>query len=148
MGAEVLIVPAVLAVVWIGILVLRVPTLPAFLSLLIGGLISSEVSLSISSSTATEIGLLVLPLAVTIFILRGRSPKSKLMMEFMPALAVAIVLVLFLYPSVNELRNGLDMVTNDKIADYRPWLLISSSILVLVNSLLAYPKSHDSKHHK
>lgn len=143
-----LIVLAVLAVVWIGILVLRVPTLPAFFSLLVGSLISSEVSLNISSSTVSNIAILILPLAITIFLLKGSTPKSKLMMEFIPALATAIVLVLLLYPSIDQLRVGLELATNGKIAEYRPWLLVVSSVSVLVISLLSHHKTHDSKHHR
>ena len=147
MGNEVFIVLGVLAIVWIGILILRVPAFVAFFSLLTGQVISSEVSLNIVSSEFTKIGLLLLPFALTIFLLRGRTPKSRLFTEFLPAFSTAIVLVLLLYPMVDSLRIGLDMASNDQIGQYRSWLLIACSGLVLTMGLLHYPKSHDGKHH-
>ena len=147
MGNEVFIVLGVLAIVWIGILILRVPAFVAFFSLLVGQVISSEVSLNIVSSEFIKIGLLLLPFALTTFLLRGRTPKSRLFTEFLPAFSTAVVLVLLLYPMVDSLRIGLDMASNDQIGQYRSWLLIACSGLVLAMGLLHYPKSHDGKHH-
>lgn len=147
MGNEVFIVLGVLAIVWIGILILRVPAFVAFFSLLVGQVISSEVSLNIVSSEFIKTMLLLLPFALTTFLLRGRTPKSRLFTEFLPAFSTAVVLVLLLYPMVDSLRIGLDMASSDQIGQYRSWLLIACSGLVLTMGLLHYPKSHDGKHH-
>ncbi len=148
MGNELIVVAIILAVVWIGILVLRVPAFVAFFSLLVGQVLATELSLNISGFKYSQTVILLLPLAVTLFLLRNRVPKSKLLTEFLPAFSVAIVLMLFLYPMIDALRISLDIVTNDKLVDYRSWLLVISSVLILVTALLNYPKPDHGKHHK
>ncbi len=148
MGNELIIVAIILAIVWIGILVLRVPAFVAFFSLLVGQVLSTELALNISGFKYSQVVLLVLPLAVTMFLLRGRVPKSKLLVEFLPAFSVAVVLMLFLYPMIYALSAALDIVTNNRLMDYKSWLLVISSVLILTTALLNYPKSHEGKHHK
>ena len=148
MGNELIIVAIILAIVWIGILVLRVPAFVAFFSLLVGQVLSTELSLNISGFKYSQVVLLVFPLAVTMFLLRGRVPKSKLLVEFLPAFSVAVVLMLFLYPMIYALSVALDIVTNNRLMDYKSWLLVISSVLILTTALLNYPKSHEGKHHK
>ena len=148
MGNELIIVAIILAIVWIGILVLRVPAFVAFFSLLVGQVLSTELALNISGFKYSQVVLLVLPLAVTMFLLRGRVPKSKLLVEFLPAFSVAVVLMLFLYPMIYALSVALDIVTNNRLMDYKSWLLVISSVLILTTALLNYPKSHEGKHHK
>jgi ABC-type antimicrobial peptide transport system permease subunit len=147
-GNELIIVAIILAVVWIGILILRVPAFVAFFSLLVGQVLATELSLNISGFKYSQAVLLVLPLAITLFLLRKRVPKSKLMMEFLPSLCVAVALMLFLYPTVDVLKTSLDIVTSDKIADYRSWILIISSVIVFVSAVMNYPKSDEGKKHR
>ncbi len=146
MSTELIILLATLAVVWIGILILRVPAFVAFFALLVGQLLSVELALNINTSEFMSMTILVLPLLLTVLLLKGRAPKSKLPMEFLPAFSVAVVLILFLYPMVDQLRIGIEIATNDRISDYRSWLLIVCSGLVLVTTLLNYPKPDHGKH--
>lgn len=146
MPNDLIIVGSIVAVVWLVILVLRVPAFVAFFSLLVGQVLAGQIRLNFKYSDAV---LIVAPMLVTMFLLRHRVPKSKLMMEFLPGLCVAVATVSFVYPVVYAVQQAVNQVSNYQFAKYRPWVLVATSVIVLVFALINYPKNHDEskKHH-
>lgn len=146
MPNDLIIVGSVLAVIWIGILILRVPAFVAFFSLLVGQVLAGQIRLNFRYSDAV---LIVAPMLVTMFLLRHRVPKSKLMMEFLPSLCVSVATISFVYPVVYVLQQSVNQVSSYQFTKYRPWVLVVTSVIVLIFALLNYPKNHEEhkKHH-
>lgn len=158
MTTELIVVAAGVAVLWFGLLYLRVPTFAALFSVLVGQMLSSQAgqdAYQFASSVSgvaefqyVQIALLVLPLILTLFFLKGRLPKSRIIMEAMPALFTAITLLLLVYPLLPVLKTAVDIATNDRIEQYTMLAYIGASILGLISVWTSFPKSHgDSKHH-
>lgn len=156
---EMLILGGVVAVVWFAIIYLRVPSFAAFFSLLIGQLLNNEASseaydfasgvIGVSEFNYVKLALLLLPLAITILLLRGRRPKSKLALDLIPALFVALVAVLLAYPLIPGGEDLVEMATNDQVDRYKTVLLIAASISGLLSAWTSYPKTegkHGKKH--
>ncbi len=147
---DIITVAVILGAVWLPVLLLRVPSAMAFLSLLVGYILSSELGFKVSNFKYGQAILLVAPLLFTVFWLRGRVAGSRLMMEIVPSFCVGISALLFLYPIVSQVQNSINVVTKYKILEYKPYLLVASAVFVLVITLLTYPRSHhkeESKHH-
>jgi hypothetical protein len=154
---EMLILGGIVAALWLGLLFLRVPSAIAFLSLLIGQLLSTEASGDVYSFVGSviqvhqlqhvQMALLLLPLLLTILFLRGRVPKSKLFIEAVPTLLLAALAILLLAPLLTQLNILLDMASGDKIQAYKSIIVVAASISGLLSAWLSYPKIHD-KHHK
>lgn len=133
---------------WLAILLLRVPAFVAYLSLMVGQILASNLQLNIAGFAYSETILVLAPLVLTILILRGRNPASKIARDALPALAVSIVMIIILYPMIPALDTALQEVSSGRVAEYKTWLLVGSSILVFASSLLSYPKpDHHNKHH-
>lgn len=156
---ELLILGGILAALWFVIVFLRVPAFAAFFSLLIGQLLSNEVSnqaydfvggvVGLSEFSYVKLSLLLLPLALTLLLLRGRRAKSKLALDLVPALFVSVVTVLLVYPLVPNGDNLVEMATNDQVERYKTVLLIAASIAGLLSAWTSYPKpegKHGKKH--
>jgi hypothetical protein len=154
---ELLILGGILAALWIGLLILRVPSSIAFLSLLIGQLLSTEASvdvysfigsiLHISEIKYVQMALLLLPLLLTLLFLRGRVSKAKMGIEALPVLFVAALTILLLAPLLRPLQTILDAATKDQLEAYKSIIVIAASISGLLSAWLSYPKLH-SKHDK
>ena len=157
---ELLILGGLTAGAWLGLLMLRVPSSIAFLSLLIGQLLSNEASLDVynfvgsvtqvSDLRLVQIVLLLLPLLLTILFLRGRVPKSKMVIEAVPVLLVVALAVLLVSPLVPQLGALLETATNNRLDAYRSIIVIAASISGLLSAWLSYPKAakdHGKKHH-
>lgn len=149
---------AMAAALWIAILALRVPSFVAFFSLLVGQLLATEASgdvyefvgslLNIPEFRYVQVALLFLPLLLTVLFLKGRVPKSKLPIEFIPALFVAATAMSLLYPLVPALQSALDAATEDKTAYYKTIVIGAASVSGLLSAWLTYPKPHSDKHAK
>lgn len=147
---ETLIVGAILVVAWVGLLLLRVPSSIAFLSLLIGQLLSTEASsdlyeiiagiVAIPELRYVQIALLLLPLVITIGLMRNRVSKSKRTIELVPSLFVAALTLVLLAPLLMPLQNLLDTVTNDQWTTYKSIIVIAAAASGLVSAYLSYPK--------
>lgn len=147
---DIITVAGVLGAVWLLVLVLRVPSAMAFLSLLVGYILSSELSSKVVSIKYGQAILLLAPLLITIFWVRGRVPGSRMAMEIVPSFCVGISALLFLYPIVSQVQNSVNIVTKYKILEYKPYLLVGAAVFVLAIQLLTYPRAHhkeESKHH-
>lgn len=153
---ELLILGGIIVAVWFVLMFLRVPAFAAFFSLLVGQLLSAEASTEaydfVGGVLGTELryvqlGLLVLPLLLTILFLRGRRAKSKMAIELLPALFVAVVGVILAYPLVPNGENLIQEATNGQVERYKTVLLIAASVSGLMSAWISYPKPHD-KHAK
>lgn len=137
---------------------LRVPSSIAFLSLLIGQLLTNEASVEVYNLVAalTPIGqlrdvqviLLLLPLLLTILFLKGRIPKSKLAIEALPTLFVVGLCVVLLSPVIQELKIFVDMATDDQADTYNTIIVIAASVSGLLSAWFSYPRPAHDKHHK
>lgn len=157
---ELLILGAITIVAWLGLLMLRVPSSIAFLSLLIGQLLANEASVDVYSFIGSvtkvsdlrliQIVLLILPLIMTILFLRGRVAKSKMFIEAVPILLVVALTMLLLSPLVPQLKSWLEMASHDSLDAYKSIIVVAASISGLLSAWLSYPKSshHDHKKHK
>lgn len=158
MANEFIILAVIVAVIWVGILFLRVPAFAVLFSLLVGQVLSTkggEDAYRFASSVSgvahfqyVQVGLLVLPFILTMVFLKGRALKSKLAFEIVPALFAAITLPLLLYPLVPVLKNAVDIALNDQFSRYSTISLIIASVLGLVSVWVSFPKPHSDKHDK
>lgn len=158
MTNEFIILVVIVAVIWAGILFLRVPAFAVLFSLLAGQVLSSkggedayrfasEVS-GVAQFQYVQVALLVLPVILTAVFLRGRAQKSKLAFEIVPALFASITLLLLLYPLVPVLKSAMDIAFNDQIDRYGSVSLIVAAALGLVSVWISFPKANNSKHGK
>lgn len=158
MQIEAIILAGIVAGLWILLLVLRVPTFAAFFSLLIGQLLSSEISVEAYDFAASLTGvnqlqyvqltLLLLPFVLTLLFLRGRAPKSKLAVEFLPALFVSAAVLLLAYPLIPGLRTIVEIGTDGEIVRYQTIIIIAAAISGLISAWLSFPKAHNTKKSK
>lgn len=157
-----LILAGIVLAVWLVLLLLRVPSSIAFLSLLIGQLLSAEASedvygfvgsvINIAEQQYIQIGLLFLPLLLTVLFLHGRVAKAKIFIEAVPTLLLAALAILLLAPLLTELNVLLDSTSNNQIDAYKSIIVVAASISGLLSAWLSYPRSghgkHRKKHHK
>lgn len=156
---ELLILSGITAVIWIGLLMLRVPSSIAFLSLLIGQLLSNEAGVEVYNFIAAmthvtelrfvQVTLLLLPLLLTILFLKGRVAKSKLFIEALPGLFVVALAILLISPLIPELNTILETATRNSLDTYRSMIIIAASVSGLLSAWLSYPGSaHHGKKKK
>lgn len=155
---EIVMLGAILAGLAIVLLALRVPSFVAFFSLLIGQLLATQSTndvydfagsiVHLNDSRYVQIALLFLPVLLTILFLRGRVAKSKLVIEFIPALFVAATALVLLYPLVPEFQSKLDQITSGRIQMYQTAVIIAASISGLLSAWMSYPKPAHGKHEK
>ena len=152
---ELLILGGILAALWLALLFLRVPSSIAFLSLLIGQLLSSEASADVYSFIGSvfkindlkyiELALLLLPLLLTILFLKGRVAKSKLFIEAIPMLLLAALTIILVSPLLSQLNILLDMASKNQVDSYRSLVVVAASVSGLLSAWLSYPKQHSDK---
>lgn len=153
-----IILGAIVLVSWVALLWLRVPSSIAFLSLLIGQLVSSEASpdvysfisstINVSETQYVQLALLVLPLLLTILLLRNRVPKSKVSIEAIPLLFVVALTVMLIAPLLPVLRDALDTATKGQLDAYKTIIIIAASVSGLISAWMSYPKAHSDEHKK
>ncbi len=157
---ELLILGGITVVCWIGLLLLRVPSSIALLSLLLGQLLANEASADVYSFLGSlfnvgqlsyiQVALLLLPLLLTILFLRHRVPKHKLAIEAFPALLLVALTMLLLEPLLPVLSTLLNIASNDQLGAYKTIVVIAASVSGLLSAWLSYPKAHGhhKEHHK
>ncbi|MGI9027723.1 MAG: hypothetical protein ACR2FM_02675 [Candidatus Saccharimonadales bacterium] len=153
---ELLILGGITLAIWLCLLFLRVPSSIAFLSLLIGQLIVTEVSTDVYNAVASTLHiadlryvqatLLILPLLLTVLFLRGRVAKSKLIIEAIPTLFVAALTVLLLGPAISALGTLLDIATSDRLDAYKSIIVIAASVSGLLSAWFSYPRPAGKEH--
>ena len=158
---ETLILGGIVLLLWLVLMFLRVPSSIAFLSLLIGQLLSTEASADVYDFVGTltnvsrqeyiEVALLLLPLLLTIFILQGRVAKAKIFIEAIPSLLLAALTILLLSPILSDLNIFANATASNEVNAYRSIIVIAASASGLLSAWLSYPKSprrHHGKHGK
>lgn len=155
---EMLILAGITVVAWLGLLYLRVPSSIAFLSLLIGQLLSKEAGDNVydflraiaqaDNSQYFQVALLVLPLLLTILLLRNRVPQGKWVVEAVPTLLVVALTILLLSDLIPQLKTILDTATKDQLASYKSIVVVASSVSALLSAWLSYPKGSSKKSKK
>ncbi len=155
---ELLILGGATLALWIGLLLLRVPSSIAFLSLLIGQLLADQASDDVYSfvSTMTHVpegyyiqaALLVLPLVLTILFMRGRIARSKLLVEAVPTLLVVALTIMLIGPIVPSLNTLLQSATEGKVDAYKSIVVVAASVAALLSAWLSYPKNSHKEHEK
>lgn len=147
MDSDILIVFGSLAVATIAVLVLRVPSLPAFFALIVGQLLVSYSGFGFIDQKVPEIAMMFGLFVVTVLLTRGRS-HNKLSHELIPAICVAIVFLLMLYPMVGFLKTNFESADMFGIDQNKMNVFIGTSVVVLVVSILSHRKMHASSHGK
>lgn len=158
MTTELIVVMAAAGIIWFAILFLRIPAFAALFSLLIGQMLSSQAGedayqfasglTGIAQYQYVQIALLLLPFILTAYFLKGRTSKSKLAYEAMPALFTSLTLLLLLYPLLPILTTVMDIATNDTLEQYKVLVFIAASVLGLISVWTSVPKAHADKHEK
>lgn len=156
---ELLILGGITAAAWIGLLLLRVPSSIAFLSLLIGQLLANQASADVYSFISTlthvsdelyiQIALLVLPLGLTVLFMRGRVTASKRLIEAVPILLVVALTMVLLGPLFEPLGSLIETATNGQSDAYKSMIVVAASVAALLSAWLSYPrplKDHKDKH--
>lgn len=156
---ELLVVGAIIAAAWFILVFLRVPAFAAFFSLLVGQMLSAQAStdayefiggvINIPEIRYAQIGLMLLPLLLTILFLRGHVAKSKLGIEIIPSLFVVLVGILLVSPLLPGLERVVYEASQGQIDQYKTIILIAASVSGLLSAWISYPKPHsDKKKHR
>jgi hypothetical protein len=155
---ETLILGGILLGLWLVFLLLRVPSSIAFLSLLIGQLLSSEASedvydfvgsvVNVPQQEYIQITLLLLPLLLTVLFLHGRVVKSKMFIEAIPTLLLAALTVILLAPLLDQLNVLINGSLEGQIDDYRSIVIVAASVSGLLSAWLSYPHNAHGKRRK
>lgn len=154
---EMLILGGILAAVWLALMYMRVPSSIAFLSILIGQLLSQEAGanvydfvtsiLQVNEARYLEMALLLLPLLLTVLFLRNRVPQAKLYVEAVPLLLVSALTLSLLGPLIPELNDLMVKATDNQIESYKSIIVVASTVSALLSAWLSYPKISTKKKH-
>lgn len=152
------IVLGIIGAVWALFMFLRAPGSVLFLSLLVGQVLASQTAtqvyawvnplFAIKDFRYLQLTLLLLPVFLTLVILRGRISKAKLSVEAITYLLVAAAGVVLAVEYSWLLQQKVESAEN-RFGDYKAAILISASLASLVSAWLNTPshKKH-GKHHK
>lgn len=145
------------ALIWIVLVYLRVPAAIVFFSVLVGDQISKQLSdetlklvgdyTDFSDLRLVHVVLLVLPVVMTVFFLKGRVGKSKRLIEIVPLLFVSASLVI-LVDSYLPLSKNLPFDQAELLATYEGLIISVGAVVCLVSSWMSYSKPAKAKHKK
>jgi hypothetical protein len=151
---ELLVLGGIVVGIWALLLILRVPALVVFLSVFAGHVLASEASsdayefigslLKIPEYYYVQAGLFALPVLLSISFLKGKLPRSKLMLEALPLLFATLLLIILFYPLVPSLQTEINQVAGGQITDYKVIVILAACVSALLSLWLAYP-SHSEK---
>lgn len=140
---------AVFIGLWIFLLFQRVPAMVMFFSLLVGQILSTEVSGEIYSIVAgtigvgyqqVQLGLLLIPAGLSVLFLRHKVLRSKLLVEAIPMLFVVSAMAIFAYPHVHQIQDVLEEVTDHKVETYKNVIITIASLSSLFSAWFSYPQ--------
>lgn len=150
-----LIIPiAALAGVWLIFIILRAPSIVLFLSLLVGQVLSAQQAEQVSmwmepivrveNIEYMQLAILILPVALTLLIMKDRITKPKLTIEAIPYAFIAALAVLFASDYIFTLQQQIQL-SEDQFGSYKPLVVAIASISSLITAWITYPKQHHSK---
>lgn len=142
------------AAIWVALVVLRAPATVLFFALLVGQLMSQQLSdevfnlvneyASLGDVRYIHVALLILPILISLVVLRGRVNKSKRLIEIVPLLFVAASLMIFA-DNYLALSQNLPSQQVSLLETYEGLIVSAGAVLSLLSSWLSYPKPHKSK---
>jgi hypothetical protein len=155
---EVLVLAISVGAIWLALLLLRMPVVPVIFGILIGHLLANEASsdaydfigslLQIPEYYYVQVALFILPLLLILLFMKGRLAKSKVVLEAVPLLFSALLLITLLYPLVPELKSVVNEATQGKADNYKTLIIAGSSISALISLLITHPRNGHKKHGK
>lgn len=134
---------------WVFLLYQRVPAMALFFSLLVGQILSTEVSGEVYSMIASalsvdfsqvQLGLLLIPVLLTVLFLRHKVPSSKFLIEAIPMIFVVAALAIFAYPHVHQIQDVLEETTDHKVESYKNVIITIASLSSLFSAWFSYPQ--------
>lgn len=142
------------AAIWVVLVVLRAPATILFFALLVGQLMSQQLSdeafnlineyASLGDVRYVHVALLVLPLLISLAALRGRVSKSKRFIEIVPLLFVAASMMVFA-DNYLALSQTLPSQQVSLLETYEGLVVSTGAVLSLLSSWLDYPRPHKDK---
>lgn len=142
------------AATWALLIYLRAPATVLFFALLVGQLMSQQLSdevfnifndyATLSDVRYVHVALLLLPLVVSAIFLRDRVSKSKRLVEIIPLLFVAASMMIFVdhYLALSQ-KLPSDQLT--LLRSYEGVIVSVGAVTSLVSAWLSYPKLHSGK---
>jgi hypothetical protein len=156
---EPFIVLGIIGAIWALFLFLRAPAWALFLSLLVGQLLASQTAAQVYSWITPffeikdfrylQLTMLLLPVVLTLVILRGRVSKPKLSVEAITYLLVAASCVVLAVDYSWLLQQKVESAEN-QFGDYKAVIIIAASLTSLLSAWINAPSHHKKhgKHHK
>lgn len=136
--------------------ILRVPAIVVFFSVLIGNLLATEASVeayefvsglfNLEQYKYIQLGLFVLPIVLGVLFMRGRVPKSKIVIEVLPHLFATLLAIVLLFPILPELKSFADKTSDGQIDEFATLIIVISAVFAIFSLWKSYPKAH--KKHK
>ncbi len=146
-----------LIVIFLILIYFRVPAIILFLSLFVGQLLSTQVGeyaesfgqeyLHINNYEYIQVTLLLAPTLLSILLLRFRVTKSKLPMEALSYVLIALMGLIFASDTLFSLKEVVSTIETQWNFD-KSAILAVASVVILINAWLTYPKVHQKKHAK
>lgn len=153
--SELLVLGSGVVLLWVLLIILRVPALALFLSIFAGHLLATEASseayefigslLRVPQYYYVQVGLFALPVLLSILFLKGKLTKSKLMIEALPLLFASLLLVTLLYPLIPALQASVIQAAGGQIANYKVIIISAACLSALLSLWLTYPSHSDKR---
>jgi len=143
---------------WVFFLWQRAPATTLFFSLLVGQILTTEVSgelyqnigglVVINSLEEMQVVLLLAPLVLTLIFLRHKIPRHKFVVEAIPMAFMVAALAVFVYPYAPAIQNVLEDLTNHRVETLKNIIVGGASITSLISAWFVYPGHKSTRKHK
>jgi hypothetical protein len=154
----VIIFGAIVACVSALIILAKVPAALVYFSLLVGQLLISHAGSDVYGFVSAglgnvgiqwiQLGLLLLPVMLTMLFLKGSVKGAVLALEIIPAVLTGLVLVLLTVPLIPNAYTSLQSNPVWKqIETYQGLLVFTTSLACLLTVWFSYPKGHHRRRH-
>lgn len=142
------------ALIWIIFVLLRAPATVLFFSLLVGQLMAEQLGneaydlinqyIAFNDIRYVYVGILVLPVILTLLVLRGKISRSKRIIEVLPLLFTAVAIMVFVDNYLSLSRN-LPADQSNLLQTYEGVIVSAGAVLSLASSWFSFPRSHKGK---
>ncbi len=140
--------------IWVVFLLLRAPSIVLFMSILSGQILATQAHfqvynwlnpfIKITDERYLQLALFVLPVILTLIIMRRKIAKSKITIELIPYALVAILGVLLAGDYSWLLQTKLHSA-QEAIGNYRSLVIVVATISTLVSAWINYPSANKKK---